>query len=322
MIRCNERNVYPSVVESALSSPGGDDVGRRQHLGSCPRRVRACNRIARAGGRQVQQFRMRLSDNDTPRIASRRRALTPWAGAASHGSRVMREGSEELKRSQGALPDAQTQDEASPLRRIPQRTISARQLARHGNMAPRSHDVPGLVQARDRWIPGGTHADGVAAQRCRFCWGREWAHIGGHPTRTGPSQAARPSDSTDGNGGNFVCRAWSVHGRVQPELRRAMQHKYSPREIREIEVIARIMDIGNRGSNTFDAMLSRLRGVPAADSRLFDEVILSGVFLLTAPVVVLVLARASKRPFLEMARSLIDFTKNHGKETSTARTSK
>jgi hypothetical protein len=97
--------------------------------------------------------------------------------------------------------------------------------------------------------------------------------------------------------------------RVQPELRRAMQHKYSPREIREIELIAKVIDIGNRGANTFDAMLSRLGGVPAADSRIIDEFILSGLFLAIAPAVVFFLSRASKRPFLEMARSLLADTR-------------
>jgi hypothetical protein len=64
--------------------------------------------------------------------------------------------------------------------------------------------------------------------------------------------------------------------------------------------------------------LSRLRGVPAADSRVIDELILSGVFLTTAPVVLLYLSYASKRPFLEMARSLIDYTKHH-EETKSKR---
>jgi len=76
------------------------------------------------------------------------------------------------------------------------------------------------------------------------------------------------------------------------------------------------MDIGNRGSNTWDAMLSRLRGVPAADSRLIDELVLSGVFLTLAPIVLFVLSRASKRPFLEMARSLINYTKHYEEKTA------
>lgn len=82
------------------------------------------------------------------------------------------------------------------------------------------------------------------------------------------------------------------------------------------------MDIADRGSNTWDAMLSRLRGVPAAASRVIDEVILSGVFLATGPLVLLYLSRASGRPFLEMARSLIDHTKQQDRRAAAARRSK
>lgn len=82
------------------------------------------------------------------------------------------------------------------------------------------------------------------------------------------------------------------------------------------------MDIADRGSNTWDAMLPRLRGVPAADSRVIDVVILSGVFLATAPLMLLYLSRASGRPFLEMARSLIDSAKQQDRRAASARRSK
>jgi AhpD family alkylhydroperoxidase len=150
---------------------------------------------------------------------------------------------------------------------------------------------------------------------CRYCsWGHhEWAQISGVP-----NEELAQLEQLDPAG--FDRRKWLAISyvralvkenfqRMQPELRRAMQHRYSAREIRQIELIARVMDMGNRGSNTWDAMLSRLRGVPAPGSRVIDEVILSGVFLATAPIVVLYLSRASKRPFLEMARSLIDYAR-------------
>ena len=126
---------------------------------------------------------------------------------------------------------------------------------------------------------------------CRFCsWGHhEWAQISGVPDE----ELAR-LEQLDPTG--FNRRKWIAISyvralvkedfeRVQPELRRAMQHKYSPAEIRQIELIAKVMDLGNRSSNTFDAMLSRLKGVPATDSRIIDEVILSGAFLTIAPMV-------------------------------------
>jgi hypothetical protein len=82
------------------------------------------------------------------------------------------------------------------------------------------------------------------------------------------------------------------------------------------------MDIGNRSSNTFDAMLSRLKGVPAADSRIVDELFLSGVFLTVAPVVLAHLSVASGRPLLETARSLIDYTKSYEEKVAKPRAPK
>ena len=207
---------------------------------------------------------------------------------------------------------------ASPFGGFKKRTITAAQLAgRMGSL------VPELGMMYRVWLkqevdPGFREELMLAVSRlngCRFCsWGHhEWAQISGVPDE----ELAR-LEQLDPSG--FDRRKWVAISyvralvkenfeRVQPELRRAMQHKYSPREIREIELIARVQDIGNRGSNTFDALLSRLRGVPAADSRVVDEVVLSGVFLTVAPVVLLYLSRASNRPFMEMARSLIDYTK-------------
>ena len=90
-----------------------------------------------------------------------------------------------------------------------------------------------------------------------------------------------------------------------------MRENYTAHEIKEIELVARIMDIGNRGANTWDAMLSRLKGNPAADSHILDEAVLSGAFLALAPVAVTYLAHASKRSYRETARSLFDYVKHY-----------
>ena len=90
-----------------------------------------------------------------------------------------------------------------------------------------------------------------------------------------------------------------------------MRDNYTAHQIKEIELVARIMDIGNRGANTWDAMLSRLKGNPAADSHILDEAVLSILFLTAAPVVVAYLAHASKRSYRDTARSLIDYVKHH-----------
>ena len=207
---------------------------------------------------------------------------------------------------------------ASPFGGFKKRTITAPQLVNSvASLAPELRTMY-RVWVREEFDPGFREELMLAVSKlndCRFCsWGHhEWAQISG----VSDDELAR-LEQLDPSG--FSRRKWLAISyvralvkqnfrRVQPELRRAMQHKFSPGEIREIELIARVQDIGNRGSNTFDALLSRLRGTPAADSRVVDEVILSGVFLAVAPAVLFYLSRASNRPFLEMARSLIDYTK-------------
>jgi len=219
----------------------------------------------------------------------------------------------------------------SPFGGFHKRTITARQLV--GSAVSLAPEVGTMYRV---WLkheidPGFREELMLAVSRlndCRYCsWGhQEWAHISG--VSDAELAQVEQLDPTGFNRRKWVAISYvralvtANFGRLQPQLRRAMQHKYSPREIRDIEVIARIMDIANRGSNTWDAMLSRLRGIPAADSRIIDEVILSGVFLATAPVVLFYLSRASKRPFLELASRLIDYTKNYEEKTTAPRPTK
>jgi AhpD family alkylhydroperoxidase len=207
------------------------------------------------------------------------------------------------------------------------RTITARQL-----VASTASLAPELGTMYRIWLkheidPGFREELMVAVSRlndCRYCtWGHhEWAHISGVS-----DEELAHLEQWDPSG--FDRRKWlaityvralvtAEFKRTPAELRREMKAHYSPRKIREIELIARVMDIANRGSNTWDAMLSRLRGTPAADSRILDELVLSALFLTAAPVVVLFLARASQRPFMEMARSLVDYTTHYADKQSVA----
>jgi len=63
------------------------------------------------------------------------------------------------------------------------------------------------------------------------------------------------------------------------DLRQQMLDNFSWREIEDIELIARAMDISNRAGNTWDAMLSRLQGQPVEDSDLLSEIFFSYLFL-------------------------------------------
>ena len=114
----------------------------------------------------------------------------------------------------------------------------------------------------------------------RWSWDHEWAHMAGIP-----EEELAHIEQMDPEG--FERHKWIAisyvrayvsgkFGNVPKELRREMRNNYTAHEIKEIELVARIMDIGNRGANTWDAMLSRLKGNPAADSHILDEAVLSG----------------------------------------------
>jgi len=229
------------------------------------------------------------------------------------------------------MPFARKKKPQSPFGGFKKRTLSASQLGRRLAAL-----VPELGTMYQVWLrqevdPGFREELMLAVSRlngCRYCsWGHhEWAQISGVS-----NQELAQLEQLDPSG--FDRRKWVAISyaralvkedfrRVQPELRRAVQHKYSPREIRQIELIANVMDVGNRTSNTFDAMLSRFKGAPASHSRIFDELILSGVFLAVAPAVVLYLSRASKRPIRELMSSLIDYTKNYEEKYSRGGASK
>jgi len=152
---------------------------------------------------------------------------------------------------------------------------------------------------------------------CRYCtWGHhEWAYLSGVS-----EQELAQIENMDSEGfdrGKWVAISYvralvsANFGEVSPELREEMSEHYGLKEIKEIELVAQVMDIANRGANTWEAMLSRIKGNPANDSHLVDELVMSGVFWSAAPVVVMLLARESKRPFKEMWRDMVDYVTHH-----------
>lgn len=157
----------------------------------------------------------------------------------------------------------------------------------------------------------------VARQNeCRYCsWAHlEWAGIASVADEDLAKLEQIDPARFDGRKWIAICFVRELvetrFGRVPLDLMQEMQASYADREIREITFVAKVMDMANRGANTWDAMRARWRGKPAADSRILDEAVLSAAFLLVAPLIVLFLARATKRPFFAMARSLIDYAKD------------
>jgi hypothetical protein len=67
------------------------------------------------------------------------------------------------------------------------------------------------------------------------------------------------------------------------DLRQQLHEYFTWREIEDIELIARAMDVSNRAGNTWDAMLSRLQGRPVGDSDLLSEIFFTYLFLCILP---------------------------------------
>ena len=205
---------------------------------------------------------------------------------------------------------------SSPFGGYRKRTMTAREFARTvRTLAPQASMIYRIWGKQDL-DPGFREELMLAVAKlndCRYCtWGHhEWAYLSGVPEE----ELAR-LENMEPEGferGKWVAISYvraivsANFGQVSQELRDEMAEHYSPKEIREIELVAQVMDIANRGANTWDSMLSRIKGKPANDSRLMDEIVMSGVFWSAAPVVVLFLARESKRPFKEVWHSMVDY---------------
>jgi AhpD family alkylhydroperoxidase len=61
------------------------------------------------------------------------------------------------------------------------------------------------------------------------------------------------------------------NGHPDPEMVQRLVETYGPEKARDIQAYIRMITMGNLTGNTFDALLSRLRGRPARDSSLGSE---------------------------------------------------
>jgi len=106
---------------------------------------------------------------------------------------------------------------------------------------------------------------------------------------------------------------------VPRDLRQQMQEYFTWRDIEDIELIARAMDISNLAGNTWDAMLSRLKGQPIEDSDLLSEIFFSCIFLSVLPNRLRKVSRLTGVSVLEAARSMFNNVERFDRqETPTA----
>lgn len=97
--------------------------------------------------------------------------------------------------------------------------------------------------------------------------------------------------------------------KVTAATTRKMNTHFSSEEIEEITLVAKVMDFANRSSNTFDALISRLAGKPAARGRVLDEVVMSTAFLWVLPPLLTYFSRASESPVVDVVGRMVDYAR-------------
>jgi AhpD family alkylhydroperoxidase len=151
------------------------------------------------------------------------------------------------------------------------------------------------------------------ANDCRYCAfaHREWARAVG-------------AEEGELNRDERLAVSWSLarleagFGPVEEELERELSARYSPRQREDLDTVVRTMTFANLAGNTFEALLSRLRGSPAPDSRLPDELIVGGGFALAIPPVALMLAARRRKAPHRLATEFTQSPNGRGRATSTA----
>ena len=107
-------------------------------------------------------------------------------------------------------------------------------------------------------------------------------------------------------------------GRVSRERMQQLRARFSAEEIRQITLVARVMDALNLSSNTFDAFLSRLSGKPSPNGRIVDEAIMSAIVSCAFPPLLAFFSRSSNRSIDEVVRRMIDYIRKMDAQSASA----
>jgi len=148
------------------------------------------------------------------------------------------------------------------------------------------------------------------ANECRYCViaHHSWALSVGADERELASLAGLDPDGVSPQ--IRVELAWALarlqadFGPVDQEIELALAERRTPAQRYDLDTVVRVMTIANLTGNTFDALLSRLRGAAAPDSHIVDELLVGGAFALLAIPVALMLSLREGRTPLRLARRL------------------
>lgn len=154
------------------------------------------------------------------------------------------------------------------------------------------------------------------ANECRYCiFAHETAaREVGVTEHTLGSLAAGRLETADPERGSALSLAYaralaeSRFGPVDPALEAEIVAVHGDDHRRLVETTARVMSVMNLAGNTVDALLSRLGGDPAPDSRLCDEIALTGLWLGGAALTSLNLMRARHEGPLSLLGAFLAFS--------------
>jgi AhpD family alkylhydroperoxidase len=220
-------------------------------------------------------------------------------------------------KSQSERGHAAKRKPASPLGAFRKRTTTP--LGFLGSVARIATEAPTFykVWVRHELDPGFRETLMLAVARfndSRYCsWAHhEWATIEGVPEEKLAHVERMDSAHLDRRTSlaiSFVRELVAVDfAPVSKELLKRMRTRYTAREIEEITLVAKVMDALNRGSNTFDAFLSRLSGKPSPNGQIIDEAIMSAVICCALPPLLTFFSRSSKLSIDDLARRMVDYT--------------
>ncbi|MBA2664984.1 MAG: carboxymuconolactone decarboxylase family protein [Bradymonadaceae bacterium] len=116
-----------------------------------------------------------------------------------------------------------------------------------------------------------------AANACRFCGfvHSRWAEHVAVSAATVERLYALDPDAFEPRTGSALAyaraRVLADFARIDPALEREALARNSEQELRDIELVARVMTLANRSTNNIDALLARIQGEPVEGSRALDE---------------------------------------------------
>lgn len=197
--------------------------------------------------------------------------------------------------------------------RFRKRTYTLPKVARHARaLVSRSRDALAIWRGRvDPALREKIMLSVAQVNGCRYCCyvHTQWAQREGASDEELARVAGLDPESFDRDEWLAISYAQSLaegdFADAGSEVADEIERRNGAQRRDDVETIARAMTFANLMANTLDAFLSRLKGEPDPEGRLFDEVVIASVLVLTGPFSVVVLAAVLKMSPVRFVRDLL-----------------